>query len=385
MVAVAVESLEKFTVKEMQSYEQGGLDESAAIEDIRQRLEGEAPLIPRRGLWENPTTSKADYEAGNEGYNDLTDQVASQVAAGTLDIGDFNAQAAADGDNLAFDSSGAPAPVLTRTQLDELIAMNPNEALNIALGQQGRFQEQQSYRDQMREQGVTTDQLNEGVGNLINASTRVQYSGRRDMTMGPATRGYSLNEILAMPSNMTREQLAKITENLDAAGYFEGSGRPGVIGSASDTNFQEAWRKLVNGSIAAGKPMTELLNEQKAAKKEEDSILAKVKASLTDPARVRLNADSIARTMIGRKLTPDEQSSLVEYIHGLQREQATQDAEFDSADGDAENVQLDWAARMEEEIRRRNEGEAGAKDIANTYDDFTGLLAGPGPGVGRST
>ena len=107
--------------------------------------------------------------------------------------------------------------------------------------------------------------------------------------------------------------------------------------------------------------------------------------SLTDPARLRISADSIGQQMMGRKMTPEEHDQMIDFVHNLEMRNARITAGM-SADGELSedgldvNIAADIDARMREWTQKQAPVETGAKDVADTYEEFSNLLAGPGRG-----
>jgi len=205
---------------------------------------------------------------------------------------------------------------------------------------------------------------------------------RQDVT---STKTYTLTETLNMPQGMTRQQILDMSKKLEEAGFYElVGGKPIHKGSASDPKFKAAWKKLVGMSVEEGESMTSLLESRREAY--QDAIEESLSASLTDPARIRINAEQLGRNIIGRKLTGEEQSALTTFVHDLERRNARLDAGL-SLDGSVDdetgldvNIMADIDAQMAEYVERNNPVEAGAKEYADMGDTFSRLLAGPGRG-----
>jgi ABC-type proline/glycine betaine transport system ATPase subunit len=264
------------------------------------------------------------------------------------------------------------------------------------------------------------------------------------MGLGPLTE--------RLPHELSESELARLQTRMHEAGIFDlpEMDRPQRVGDPTDPNFKKAWQRLASLSLETGKSMTTIINDRRTARQAalgEDALgLGSTESVtgvlLTDPARIRTSANTIAAASIGRRLTPDEQTELVSYVHELERrnklvqekrdeieaqkaegadeelwemaaldetteagariEQAlargditdpdtpdsesedtgdeTGEDEFDTELG--EMVVADIDARMQESIRRENPVEAGANDMAQQYETFQRLLAGPGRRVG---
>lgn len=199
---------------------------------------------------------------------------------------------------------------------------------------------------------------------------------------------YTLSEILRKPYEMSRAEAMKLHEKLKAAGlYAANGGEPQVPGDVTDPAFQRAWKALASSALQTGKSMTEILETRaEAARKNLEGALA---ISLTDPARLRADANSTARGLLGRHLTEDEHVELIKFIHDLERRNAMIDAGLEETatgkdiagvEGLDEGIRADIEARAEEWMREANPEEAEAADMADQFDVFRGLLAGPGRG-----
>ena len=200
---------------------------------------------------------------------------------------------------------------------------------------------------------------------------------------------YTVRDILNKPSEMSREELLAVHEKLEKAGLYElVGGEPVIPGDSSDPAFKAAWKMLASMSLEKGESMVSILSDRTTAYQQE--LESALSVQLTDPARLRINGNVFARSAIGRELSPEEQSSLVEFLHDLERKNARLSAGLDINSGDSDPIdgveELDEAtlfdidAQMEEWFDREHGGEVGARDIAETYDSFTRLLGGPGRG-----
>lgn len=91
---------------------------------------------------------------------------------------------------------------------------------------------------------------------------------------------------------------------------------------------------------------------------------------LTDPTAVGQALDQIAKQTVGRKATADEQRMFLTAFHAMQS--AAQSAESGTV------AMPDLGAQAEQAMRDQNPAEAGAHDMANTFQSFLGLLGGLG-------
>lgn len=218
--------------------------------------------------------------------------------------------------------------------------------------------------------------------------------GGNSMNLAPNTKKwdrkqYTLTETLNLPNTMSRQELKTLTDRMRDAGLFEGRGEPASIGNPADQNFKQAWRELISQSVQLDKPMWELLGESIKGREDvkaeaRDSFTAK----LSDPASIRLTAQSLARQMLGRRISDEEAEALVGQIHKWESE--AQFAAFDAStaepgerDAEGNVLEVDWEARMAEVLRAENPDEAAAKDQVNQYETFRTMIGGPGYGPTR--
>jgi len=276
-----------------------------------------------------------------------------------------------------------------------------------------------SYKDIQRlvQSGeLTMDDLNDldtgeelGVdGKIVTGQTRIQYEDTASMSSlirgGPDPRAdsvgvlspqgeeetkwadkewYSVREARRLYNDMDQAEKLALTDKMKKAGLFDLVGREPVIpGDTTDPAFKAAWDHLMKSSLETGKPMTELLAERMTAFEREKE--ASLSTKLTDPARLRINANGYARDVIGRHMTDDEQAKMIEFMHNLERENAKVEEGLTTDDPETqldEGTIADIDARMQEYLVDQNPTEAGAKDVADQYEQFTQMLAGPGRGV----
>lgn len=200
---------------------------------------------------------------------------------------------------------------------------------------------------------------------------------------------YTVRDILNKPAEMDRAELMEVHEKLKKAGLYDlVGGEPVIPGDSTDPHFKAAWKMLASMSLEKGQPMTSILEERTVAYQQE--LESSLSVMLTDPARLRINADMYAQTAIGRKLNEEESEELVTFLHDLERKNARIQAGLDINSGESDPIEgvdaldegttADIDARMKEWMEASPE--AGARDIAETYDSFTRLLSGPGRGVG---
>lgn len=193
-------------------------------------------------------------------------------------------------------------------------------------------------------------------------------------------------EVVDLPSTMSRAEIHSLGKKLKDAGLMtEDMTDPTDF---SDPSFKRAWQNLMYKAIERGESMLSVLDQGVKARREaQEDAYAPL---LTDPARIRMNADALGNNILGRAMNPDEQEAMVQFVHQLERRNAKieagfdPDAEGDLADLEGEAIQADLEARMTEWIRTENPDEAGGKDVADSYDTLSQLLGGPGqPGLVR--
>lgn len=200
---------------------------------------------------------------------------------------------------------------------------------------------------------------------------------------------YGISEVLSKPYNMSEEERTEIHRKMKAAGIFDiAGGEPLVPGDVSDPAFKRAWKYLVTKSASENKSMMAILEEQTSAY--EQAVNAQLATQLTDPARVKLNANAMARSAIGRHLTDEEQAELTKFVHELERKNARMSAGLDETatgenvegvDAQSEGTLYDIDAQIDQWIETNRADEEGAHDLAESYTMFTGMLGGPGRGV----
>lgn len=252
-----------------------------------------------------------------------------------------------------------------------------------------------------------------------------------------ASRPYTVTELINLLHTKSRDEITALQQKLKQAGYYLATGKasgPDYVGDPNDAATADAWRRLITDSARSGTSlMTTLATRAQAARASgvvdaagnalnewgqttdkfghavdaqgrlinpEGGLInklgqlindkgelidkfgnvlnadgtAKPDIHLTDSATVRLQADQLGQSTLGRKLKPEEHAALVSFIHSLESGAQTAFAAPGSQTG--ENV--DVASRIEEYLRREHPTEAGGKDVANQYDAFRSLLAGPG-------
>lgn len=234
--------------------------------------------------------------------------------------------------------------------------------------------------------GESTSSLIRGGPDPRLESTGVLSDKGEDNARWGDKENYSIREVRRLHHDMTQEEKLALTDKMKKAGLFDLVGQEPVIpGDTTDPAFKAAWEHLIKMGVETGKPMNELLQERMTAFDIEKE--ASLSTKLTDPARLRINGNGYARDVIGRHLTDEEQSKMIEFMHNLERENAKINEGLTTDDPETqldEAVVADIDARMQEWMRDGTDQlgiEAGAKDQADQYEEFTRMLAGPGRGV----
>jgi len=211
------------------------------------------------------------------------------------------------------------------------------------------------------------------TGSMAGIEAASNYRGQLDDS-------YTLTQAKSLPGLMTRAQVMALTEKMRKAGIFDqvAGGEPAIKGDPTDPQFKEAYTLLLGKAIELGRSPALILKDGALAY--DEHLKDKVHTSVTDPARVRLQADAFARTELGRTLTRNEHAELVVFIHDLERKNNMADVEAEESGG--ETTEIDWTAQMEEFLTRQNQPEAAAKDVANSYNLFKGMLGPAGGSVG---
>jgi hypothetical protein len=191
----------------------------------------------------------------------------------------------------------------------------------------------------------------------------------------------TLTQMANKPREMTREQVAALTKRMEAAGIFEMIGdSPMIPGDWTDSAFKKGYERLMGMAVEQRIPMTEILNNRTSAyqKALEDSLATR----LTDPARIRMNVDQTARSMLGRTLSPEEHEEFTKFVHDLERRNAKVEAGLDAEPGSIddldEGIIADIDARLSDKIQSENLTEFSGERVQDQYDTFSSFLAGPG-------
>jgi hypothetical protein len=130
-------------------------------------------------------------------------------------------------------------------------------------------------------------------------------------------------------------------------------------GGRGDTS----WRTILGGYAKEliGPRMEQMA---KAAQRQRDAP----KISLADPKGLALAIDDVAKNVLGRKANAEEKRLFISTFHAMQS--GAQSAESGTV------VNPDAEGQAEAILRERNRAEAGAHDVANTFNDFLQILSG---------
>ena len=201
---------------------------------------------------------------------------------------------------------------------------------------------------------------------------------------------YGLSQIMQKPYELTREEALELHNKMKKAGIYDmAGGEPTIPGDISDPAFTRAWKHLATKSMSENKSMMSILEEQTAAY--DAALNAQLATQLTDPARVRMNANAMARSAIGRHLSEEEQAELTQFVHELERKNAriaagleetsNPDVDYSDVEGQTEGTLYDIDAQIDQWFERNLPDQTGAYDMAQSYEMFTSMLGGPGRGV----
>lgn len=333
--------------------------------DLMSQWRDQAPftLFPTQAvegaILRDPTTGQVSTVGANENLSDIGSQIA----------------------NVLNGSGTRPEAPAFLTQRDLAIMLATDTPGSVF----GRYGDDLSMRAAFETQGgiAPRDQTNVDLGELSpNARSRPSRPDTSNLAgiAGASDdygRRYTLRQAMELPLGMTREQIASLTDKMEKAGLFaqvEG-GTPAVKGDPTDPQFKRAYQLLLAKSIERGVAVPSVLEQDRLAY--DEAVQDAVRTRLTDPARIRIAADTIARDQLGRRLSKSELTKYVAAIHQMEKGQAATESDDDGGDV----TEVDYASRIEEMIRQQNPGEAGAADTVDQYEMFRSILAGPGRGV----
>jgi hypothetical protein len=302
-----------------------------------------------------------------------TDAISRDVASAAN--GDFDPTS--DGSAV----EGTPTKWLRNQDLQRMLAGNELTIEDIRQIEQADLAMDPSATDPNNPRYIRTD----AKVQYTNETRDVERSGPWDPTIAHEKDWYSVNEVLGLPGTFSPEERVLMVQRMEKAGFLAKGAVVG--GDTTSADFKSAWATLAQSALEQGKSIVDVLEEREKAYQE--TIMDSFSTRLTDPARLRISGNNIGKSLIGRKLTDEENAKMVEFVHNLERENAkinaglnvTEGAEIAGVDALDEGIQADIDARMNEWVRDENGVEAGAHDISNQYEQFTRMLGGPGRGV----
>lgn len=286
-------------------------------------------------------------------------------------------------DSLGTDQGVTVQQFMTGTQLRDLMRQNVDAGAEM---DRAIFEERTMLDEGGKIEGDRLEiRLNNEAGTAPRGMPQPGASGRDAEREYKNT--YTLTEMQRYPSEqMSPAEVIAMSKRLEAAGFYQNGGKPTSAGDATDVNFKAAWKQLMVKALESGQSMTDVLDENEASYK--DALQEQFSTQLTDPARVRMNADAIGRSTLGRKMTDEEHGKMIEFVHNLERRNAMvgagldPDVDLPGVEQLDEGIIADIDAQMNEFTRAQNPDEAGGKDVADQYSVFSSMLAGPGRGVG---
>ena len=234
----------------------------------------------------------------------------------------------------------------------------------------------EAYKDDLRAQGqegVDPDFMVD-TGGLVRGQSETRKmelpSGQyQDVTtFSNKVRLLDVYNSLRSPSR-TEAEIRNLQDKLVAGGFLDEDDIR-WWGQGYDPATTNAWRALVETSMAQQKSMQEILGNATRAKREEDENEAKKyqrDLQLSSSVGVATTADLLGQQVLGRKLSGDQHAQLVEFIHGLERE----NHELLDPEGGQEAEAVDVAAEVQAWIERENGAEAGAYDMLEQVSNFT--------------
>jgi hypothetical protein len=323
-----------------------------------------------------------------------------EVGVGPIGLGEEN-RAAAEAE---AEGTTAPAPSRTskswsdtydeyaRNQLaDESIDGLPSEEdmrrlFQLDLADASNLWAAEATRAQALENGVDAPSYQVDAGDLFGVPRTAtpmrlppQAQGTqamrdlRDNAGKPASTKSSVLSMMTTLYGRKPDEIRKLQEKLSAAGYFDQwDGEPEFMGMDTDARTQQAWKSLVQEGFKTNKSLSQILKERTQARKLDEEAGLKNDVRLTDSAGIRIGSDTVGQQVLGRKLTDDERSRLVRFIHGLEL------AEGKKLDKDSNDAveSVDVGARIEEWTRSANPVEAGAYDVLSQFDTLQSIIRG---------
>jgi hypothetical protein len=273
-----------------------------------------------------------------------------------------------------IDGTGTPYQFLTDADVQNMFRMNMVEWNSIMESERNKVEARQAGAT-----GVPEDlQIDHGGllggGNYTLAPSSpggdemrpVPGSGRRIRMLDAFNSLYS--------ASRTPTELRNLQDKLIAGGYLNEEDIR-YWGRATDDATIDAWRTLIRDSINLGKDMGSVLTDSTLAKRatdEEDAHKLQRDLVLTSGIGIQTMADALGQQVIGRKLDADQHAQVVEFIHQLERNQATALNPEGGQVAEAVDVEAEVAAW----IQREEGTEAGAYDLIQQFQTFNEIARG---------
>ena len=264
---------------------------------------------------------------------------------------------------------------------------------------------QNIYRSEAEMEDRANGQQPDGVseGRTFGSKVQVQYDDKdtKDVQMGlapgigtntemkkgtgRAAELLTLSQMSKKPQEMSRQQVVNLSKKMEQAGIYEIVGeKPMIPGDWTDSAFKKGFEALMGLAVQKNVSMTALLQGRTSTyqKSLEDAMSTR----LTDPARIRMQVDDTAKSMLGRTLSPEEHVEFTEFVHELERRNAKVESGLDTStsvgtiDDLDEGIIADIDARLSDKIREDNLTEFSGERVQDQYDAFSNFLAGPGRG-----
>lgn len=220
------------------------------------------------------------------------------------------------------------------------------------------------------------------------------------VTGGTQNQTKTVRDAMMWVRTLPQDQLSNFTSAMYAAGYYPSttytkSGKP-PSGKVFDDYDQYAALKLYQDVVSYNaanpntpKSMQDILKDRidkKVGQSQIDQNAAQTpgqvyKITTDDPATLRASVTKTAQAILGRAVTDDEQNALVEKM--LAAEKAPQEAVIGAgetaqtgSDVRLATAQVDAQAQLEEQLKAKHPGEAGAYAELNYYNMLSNMLGG---------
>ena len=158
-----------------------------------------------------------------------------------------------------------------------------------------------------------------GVAETFDVSGETR-GGRRGI---PATKTRSVSEVVGSLKENSPTQIETLQRNMAAAGYFDRTGATSYAkGEWNDEATFAAWSLLVSDSVKQGQSIPKVLGAASRDYRKQVRAERLAGVSELDPSYTRVLADDWAQSVLGRRLSPEEQRSMHEQLIGLRVERA---------------------------------------------------------------